>query len=393
MILLQRARLLAAKGSKAGSVQGASQQSIQGLNASTSRSVLHGQNVAPSLGRTSNRTCTPQEAAVLAAVSEDMEMKTFFENLQNHRDDSRTESTSGPTVPTVLSRRILQRQGVGYLDSTVGAVASAMADRFLATILQQSKACRDQRLKGAELSREASRHRWRHRNLYENDVRDRHRRRHEKEIRREKVNLSRIQAAESIRTTGLSKEIAKDVDTKSKKKSKILIHEDVAKSSNGSKSKNKDSKVDYYSDDDKSFDSIDEEAAYYQQFFEQYGRDRESEADDEDDNEMIILHDLERPLESWDLTIRGKDLFIPGVEAISKDHQDYFFDEINIEDTESCQENDVGGHSDPVDVNSQPNHVGANAMQSTNDAKSPSDDSTKILKRKKTSPVPIPFHA
>jgi hypothetical protein len=96
----------------------------------------------------------------------------------------------------------LQKQGVGYLDDTVAAVVSASADRFLATVLHQAAACRDQRLKGAELAQEAARHRKRHMQHYEADSDDRQRRKEEKEKKRER-NLPQLRLqSHKVETAG-----------------------------------------------------------------------------------------------------------------------------------------------------------------------------------------------
>lgn len=56
------------------------------------------------------------------------------------------------TVPLNLSRRILNRQGAGYLDDAVAMITSAAADRFLATTIRCALACRDRRIAGSKLS-------------------------------------------------------------------------------------------------------------------------------------------------------------------------------------------------------------------------------------------------
>mmetsp|Transcript_3752 Transcript_3752/g.5527 ORF Transcript_3752/g.5527 Transcript_3752/m.5527 type:complete len:338 (-) Transcript_3752:347-1360(-) len=90
---------------------------------------------SPSTSR--QRIQTPQ--------SEDDKLRIFLTMLQR-RDDSQAHVLTAPTVPTSLSRRILQRQGVAYLDSTVATLVSASADRFLHSLLLQVKQSRDQRL-------------------------------------------------------------------------------------------------------------------------------------------------------------------------------------------------------------------------------------------------------
>ena len=71
---------------------------------------------------------------------------------------SRT-STNLTTVPSPLTRRILNRQGVNYLDENVGHLVSIAADQFIATVISQAIACRDHRLEGEEFTRKNKRKR------------------------------------------------------------------------------------------------------------------------------------------------------------------------------------------------------------------------------------------
>jgi hypothetical protein len=87
--------------------------------------------------------------------SEEEMLQKFLKRLQQQRD-------GGSTVPTPLARRMLHRQGVGYLDETVAMLTAAAADGFLATVLQQGVACRDRRVAGRELSNEQSARRRKH---------------------------------------------------------------------------------------------------------------------------------------------------------------------------------------------------------------------------------------
>lgn len=306
MIELQRARLLAAgKGSKAG-------QSALFPNGSPPVT-------APShsthsyLPITPQPPQTPQEAAAAALKIEDRQTDRFIQRLHLQRDDSCPgDASTGPTVPTALSRRMLQRQGAGFLDSTVAAVASAAADRFLATVLQQAIACRDQRLKGADLDRVAAIQRQRHKRQYQEDADDRRRRKQDKEDKRIRYNLAAIAAAEALqqKNTGAaakaaasaaSDKVAETDASKSKKRKKTTP--DTMALVNGKRKA-----IDFHSDDDRSYDSIDEEEEYYQKYYNANGDDEsdlQSENEAEDD-ETMILRDLVRPLEAWDFDIMGK---------------------------------------------------------------------------------------
>lgn len=287
MIELQRARLLAAKGN------GAPTQNGQPV-----RKLLPGQSPGSS-GAAAHIMQTPQQAAAAAVRAEELQMQRFFHKLQA-RDDTRPDAVTGPTVPTALTRRVLQQQGVGYLDDTVAAVISASADRFLATVLHQAAACRDQRLKGAELAKEAARHRKRHVQQYEADSDDRQRRKDEKLAKREKANLAAIEAAEVLRKSGKTPGKAVEGTPKSKKKKKAAADDSLA---NGRKPKQKQGEDD--DDDDASYDSVDEEEDYYRNYYGDKVGSLEDE--EEEDDEMLILRDVARPLEAWDFHLTGKE--------------------------------------------------------------------------------------
>ena len=181
---------------------------------------------------------TPQQAAAAAVLSEDAQMERFIHRLQRRDDTHPTaDGVSGPTEPTALSRRILQRQGVGYMDDTVAAAISASADRFLATVLQQAVACRDQRLKGAEMARDFARQRKRHMQDYAADRDDRKRRKAERQAAREKKLLNAIAAADALKKGGGA---AKDSEEKKSKKKKKKTDDDDKKPNGTTPGKKKD---------------------------------------------------------------------------------------------------------------------------------------------------------
>jgi hypothetical protein len=340
MIELQRARLLGAKGSNGGTPASTPTQN-------GSQKIMSGQ--APGSLPVGQAHQTPQQAAAAAVRLEDLQMQRFFHRLQA-RDDTRPDASSGPTVPTALSRRILQKQGVGYLDDTVAAVVSASADRFLATVLHQAAACRDQRLKGAELAREAARHRKRHMQHYEADSDDRQRRKEEKEKKREKANIAAVEAAEVLTKSG--KTPAKEGEptaTKSKKKKKVVVDDSAT---NGRKPKPQ-----HEEDDDDSYDSVDEEEDYYRNYYGD-GNVNGGKDDDEEDDETLILRDIARPLEAWDFHLTGKEGMYHRPEASE--------DEADISDEE--EDND---DSNMLDVSQE---MGENEASTQEAAKSPSKD-------------------
>lgn len=297
MIELHRARLLAAgKGSKNNTGGPAPHQQQNG-----SISVAA---IAPQPQQ------TPQQYALSTVQTEDALMKQFFQRLQHERDDSQPgEAFTGPTVPTALSRRMLHRQGAGYYDGTVAAITSAAADRFLATVLQQAVACRDQRLKGAVVSRQSARKRIRHRRQYQEITDDRRRRKDERAALREEINLAAIAAEDALKqksssaagkigdATAEDGAAAAGSPPKSKKKKKGAD----AAPLNGNKKRASD-----LSEDEASYDSIDEEEEYYSQFYSDDEGNDSAESEDDEDDEMMILRDMVRPLEAWDFHMSGK---------------------------------------------------------------------------------------
>ena len=243
---------------------------------------------------------TSQQVAATALLAEDGQLKQFLQRLQT-RDDSNPVTTSGPTVPSALSRRLLQKQGVGYLDDTVAAITSAAADQFLATVLQQAVACRDRRLKGVELMRAEARQRRKHKIAHREDIDDRKRRKLAKDDIRTKANLAAVAAAKELNAG--SKSVAATsvaattrVDDNKTKKSK----KKKAETENGGKKKD--------DEDESSDDSLDDEEEYYESYYNGEGVDVYGDEDDDDDelDTMLVLRDLERPLEAWDFNLTGK---------------------------------------------------------------------------------------
>ena len=68
-----------------------------------------------------------------------------------------------PTTPHNLSRRILHKSSVGYLDESVPLLTSALSDRFMATVLIQAMVCRDRRIEGYKATLRQRKRRLRHR--------------------------------------------------------------------------------------------------------------------------------------------------------------------------------------------------------------------------------------
>jgi hypothetical protein len=316
---------------------------------------------------------TPQQAAIASLQDEDTRMQRFIHRLQR-RDDSHpiADSTCGPTVPTALSRRMLHRQGVGYLDDTVAAVASASADRFLATVLQQAVACRDQRLKGTEMVREAARHRKRHMQHYEADMDDRKKRKEEMDETRETYHLASISAAESLKKGGGASKDSDDKKSKKKKKPPAPDTKDPV--TNGKKPEAlKDD------GDDDSYDSIDEEEEYYQeQLGDVHGN---LKGGDEEDDDMLLLRDLVRPLEAWDFHLTGK----TGLEIQEEDSDDGEGDE---EDEDDMAEKKAPNPEE--NGNNDDDMFGDVLDGEKSEGKPANEDSPKAPAKRKSTSSPVP---
>jgi hypothetical protein len=388
MIELHRARLLAAgKGSK--------------NNTETSGvASLHPQQngaLSTAIPYPPNPPQTPQQYAVSTVQMEDSLMKHFFQRLHHERDDSQPcEAFTGPTVPTALSRRMLHRQGAGYYDGTVAAIASAAADRFLATVLQQAVACRDQRLKGAEIARQSARSRKRHRRQYQESTDDRRRRKDERAALREEINLAAIAAADALKQkTSSASSNAADLNaddggaaagspTKSKKKKKA----NDAAPLNGLKKRASD-----LSEDESSYDSIDEEEEYYAQFYSDDEGNDSSENDDDEDDEMMILRDLSRPLEAWDLHLNGK--LDMNWDTLHDEHgkvdDDQSSEEDDFDDDRMDESNNEGIADDTLENGVNNDTAAKPATAKKSPSKSP--DEKKASQARKSSDSPSPGNA
>ena len=289
---------------------------------------------------------SPTEVAKATLLSEDAQMERFINRLQrrdrrmanSHHHSNKSPSSSGPTVPSALSRRMLQRQGVGFLDETVASVVSASADRFLATVLQQSIACRDQRLKGAAMSREAAKQRKRHMDEYDADNDDRKRRKDSIIKAREDIAKFTIEAAEPTKKATAT---ACATGKKTTKKKKVTKKQAAAAAAAGGPRTIDPAmeKLAMEASEDE-YDSIDEEEEYYQENVVVATREKikleksgvhndEAEDEDEDSDEeddTLLLRDIVRPLEAWNFHLNGK------VAIETDDENDEFEDTEEAED-------------------------------------------------------------
>ena len=235
------------------------------------------------------RQSSLQVAAAATLQNEDEKLERFLRRLQQQRD-------GGPTVPTSLARRMLHRQGVGYLDETVAMLTAAAADRFLATVLQQAVVCRDRRVSGQVLSKEESEKRRKHVALYMQDSDYRKRRKLERTSQKLQANAAAVAAAKELS----HRASAADSKANAAKKKNLKRSETVEEEANGTKTMEEAIGDDEFLDDD----SLDEEEHYYNEYYGEL-----PEEDDEEDSEedfTLLLRDLERPLEAWHFKLTGK---------------------------------------------------------------------------------------
>lgn len=186
-----------------------------------------------------------------------------------HNND---EPNYTPTTPHNLSRRLLHKSSVGYLDDSVPLLTSALSDRFLATVLVQAMACRDRRIEGYKATLRQRKRRLRHRRrvLRERESRD-------------ELTMKKLKVKQGNKGGEDYGKMVEDVDKEEE-------YYDSYFKGNGD------------NDEGKKQDGI--------------GEDYNSEEDDEDDvsdDELIDesmydlkLRDLVRPLSAWGFDLTGK---------------------------------------------------------------------------------------
>lgn len=78
-----------------------------------------------------------------------VDQQTDDQDAPEANTDMAAAINSSTTVPAALTRRVLNRQGVGYIPgSHVDTMVSLAADHFLASVLQQAIICQRRRLEG-----------------------------------------------------------------------------------------------------------------------------------------------------------------------------------------------------------------------------------------------------
>jgi len=314
---------------------------------------------------------TPVEVATASLLSEDAQIQRFIDRLDRrdkkiagtyHHQDS-MPSNNGPTVPTALSRRMLHRQGVGYLDDAVASVVSASADRFLATVLQQSIACRDQRLKGAAMAREAAKQRKRHMQHYEEDIGDRKRRKDDIAKARETIAIHTIAAAEALKKKSATNGTTTTAENKNRnnKKKKGTKSEPVASIANNPVKLDPAIANLAMEEDEEEYDSIDEEEEYYKNNVADVARERvnlmngnkeeDDDDEDDDDDDTLLLRDIVRPLEAWNFHLNGKEAIVTD-DIDGNEHNDLEYNNSNNNKTgiQISQQSEEKANDDSMNV-------------------------------------------
>lgn len=249
------------------------QRAKMGLPANTTQSL------APSSTAAGSSASHPTKSSSIPKMyAQDDRMCQFLHRLKKTK----------PTVPPSLTRRILNKQGVGFSDPLVSTIISSAADRFLATILSQSLVCRDRRLKGEDLAKKEQREleRSKKRRRAERDMFASKRQKLEKELedfaKGPSAGVSSKKDSRKV-SSDLAKVLEKGgLDTVIDKDS---IH----------------AEENYYEKLEKGGEEVNEPKGY-----EEDEVDYEESDDDDDDRDILQLRDLARPLEAWNMSLAGK---------------------------------------------------------------------------------------
>ena len=245
---------------------------------------------------------------------------------------------SPPTVPTSLTRRILQTQGCSYLDPNIAAIMSHAADHFLATVLSQALACRDLRIQGEDLRKQAHQRekldrkkrkkeameRLEKKRSIQNKKEDQWKNEIEKARKFKEMEEKRIADLNNPRENGSSgsgmgkgrgnSNSKKKSGGSSKKKNQSKL-QSVNNSNNADDNEGADNgegKSDTENDDlsENSLDKgeLDEDLFYYNTDDDISLDDDNDDGDDEEDEnrDMLLLRDIERPVQAWGMTFAGK---------------------------------------------------------------------------------------
>lgn len=234
-------------------------------------------------GGTSNSTSGGQSrgaGAAGSAIAQDERLRKFFTRLKDTK----------PTVPPSLTRRILNKQGVGFADPLVSTIVSSAADQFIATVLSQALVCRDRRLKGEELARKEKR---------EVERVEKRRRAEERSIESKKQKLEK--ELEEMVKKGSKSSQNKD------KASRELIH--LLETNTFDKVGKKDcidDEEDHYKDQKSAMHSGKDDDSSGNQSYEEDEFDNDESDEEDEEKDLLHLRDLVRPLRVWGFSLSGK---------------------------------------------------------------------------------------
>jgi hypothetical protein len=302
--------------------------------------LLCGKNSFPSTSRERSESISRDRSG---SISRDRSSSLGGGAIDDHQDDGHntalqkalsdtTTANYAPTTPQNFSRRILHTQGCGYYDDACSLLLSAAADRFLATVLTQAKACRDRRLEGQKSL------------LVERRERKRHRRRVWKErIERDKRFNEDIDKRRKV------------VEEGKKPESNSLTTSSV---SDGLTLKTPD--LDGLAEFRKENADLDAEEDYYHSYYgngDDEGKNGEEEESDDDDSDEeiddkqydLLLRDIVRPLGAWGFDVSSKVEFVssgPGVDEESEYILENEDDDADQEDEEDEDADEGGDETD-----------------------------------------------
>jgi len=234
-------------------------------------------------GGTSNSSSGDKAGGMGVAGSvntQDERLRKFFTRLKDTK----------PTVPPSLTRRILNKQGVGFADPLVSTIVSSAADQFLATVLSQALVCRDRRLKGEELARKEKR---------EVERVEKRRRAEERSIESKKRKLEK-ELEEMV------KKGSKNSQNKEKASSDLLFLLETDTFGKVGKKDCIDDEEDHYKDQKANIYSGKGDDTSDNQSYEEDESDDDESDDEDDEKDLLQLRDLVRPLGVWGFSLEGK---------------------------------------------------------------------------------------
>lgn len=236
---------------------------------------------------------SPPEPMIQSSSNLDEQLYQFLTKL----------STVKSTVPPTLTRRIMHRQGVGFVDPLVPKLISSCGDKFIAMILSQAIICRDRRVRGELMKRK-----------YERELSRIAKRRKIQEMYLERD----LKKKEEILDEFIKKKNSSEEAQETKKKKKAAVHFTFDSEKVDEKDDNDDDDLkqeeEYYASRLKAIlemdgRSIEEPDVHLIDGKKPYMEDESDEEDDEDEDnerEMIQLVDVFRPLQAWGMSLVGK---------------------------------------------------------------------------------------